>query len=109
VKGLVRAINRSIREVMTDPDAAIEVLAKKESLINKDIEKRRLIYVYKTLMDTPEAREIGMGDVSEARMSASAATIAESFELPVVPKFADVFNRSFLPPKAERMQPVLAN
>jgi NitT/TauT family transport system substrate-binding protein len=109
VKGLVRAINRSIREVVADPDAAIEVLAKKESLINKDIEKRRLIYVYKTLMDTPEAREIGMGDVSEARMSASAATIAESFELPVVPKFADVFNRSFLPPKAERMQPVLAN
>jgi NitT/TauT family transport system substrate-binding protein len=60
-------------------------------------------------MDTPEAREIGMGDVSEARMSAAAATIAESFELPVVPKFTDVFNRSFLPPKAERMQPVLAN
>jgi len=109
VKGLVRTINRSIREVMADPDAAIEVLAKKEPLINKDIEKRRLIYVYKTLMDTPEAREIGMGDVSEARMSAAAATIAESFELPVVPKFTDVFNRSFLPPKAERMQPVLAN
>ena len=62
-----------------------------------------------TLMDTPEAREIGLGDVSEARMSAAAATIAESFELPVVPKFTDVFNRSFLPPKAERMQPVLAN
>ncbi len=109
VKGLVRAINRSIKEVIADPDAAIEVLAKRESLINKDIEKRRLLYVYKTLMDTPEAREIGMGDVSEARMSASAATIAESFELPNVPKFSDVFNRSFLPPKAERMQPVLAN
>jgi NitT/TauT family transport system substrate-binding protein len=109
VKGLVRAINRSIKEVMADPDAAIEVLAKRESLINKDIEKRRLIYVYKTLMDTPEARELGMGDVNEARMSASAATIAESFELPAVPKFTDVFNRAFLPPKAERMQPVLAN
>ena len=93
VKGLVRAINRSIKEVMANPDAAIEVLAKKEPLIKKDIEKRRLIYVYKTLMDTPEAREIGVGDVSEARMSAAAATIAESFELPMVPKFTDVFNR----------------
>ena len=93
VKGLVRAINRSIKEMMADPDAAIEVLAKQEPLINKDIEKRRLIYVYKTLIDTPEARELGIGDVSEARMSAAAATIAESFELPVVPKFTDVFNR----------------
>jgi NitT/TauT family transport system substrate-binding protein len=109
VQGLVRAINRSIKEVIADPEAAIEVLAKRESLINKDIEKRRLLYVYKTLMDTPEAREIGMGDVSETRMSASAATIAESFELPNVPEFSDVFNRSFLPPKSERMQPMLAN
>jgi NitT/TauT family transport system substrate-binding protein len=109
VKGLVRAIARAMREAVADPGAAIELLAAKEPLINKDIEKRRLIYVYKTLMDTPEAREIGMVDVSEARMSAAAATIAESFELPVVPKFTDVFNRSFLPPKVERMQPVLAN
>ena len=55
VKGLVRAINRAIKEVMANPDAAIELLAKQEPLINKDIEKRRLIYVYKTLIDTPEA------------------------------------------------------
>ena len=93
VKGLVRAINRAIKEVIANPDAAIEVLAKKEPLINKDIEKRRLIYVYKTLIDTPEARELGIGDISEARMSAAAATIAESFELPMVPSVADVFSR----------------
>jgi NitT/TauT family transport system substrate-binding protein len=109
VKGLVRAINRSVKEVMADPDAAIEILMKKEPLLKKDIEKRRLIYVYKTLIDTPEAHEIGLGDVSDTRMAASAATIAESFQLPTVPKVTDVFNRSFLPPKAERMPVVLAN
>ena len=31
VKGLVRAINRSLKEVMANPDAAIELLAKKEA------------------------------------------------------------------------------
>ena len=71
VKGLVRAINRAMKEVMANPDAAIELLAKKEPLINKDIEKRRLIYVYKTLIDTPEARELGVGDISDARMAGS--------------------------------------
>jgi NitT/TauT family transport system substrate-binding protein len=109
VKGLVRAINRSLKEVMANPDAAIELLAKKEALINKDIEKRRLIYVYKSLIDTPEARALGIGDISDARMAAAAATMAESFELPNVPKPANVFNRAFLPPKAERIPAVLAN
>src|SRR6516165_4989991 len=55
VRGLVRAINRALRETMADPDAAIALLAAKEPLLNAGIEKRRLIYVYKTLIDTPEA------------------------------------------------------
>src|ERR1700733_5408872 len=45
VKGLVRAINRALKETMTDPNEAIELLAQTEPLLNKDIEKRRLIYV----------------------------------------------------------------
>ena len=109
VKGLVRAINRSIKEVMENPDAAIEILGNKEPLLKKDIEKRRLLYVYRTLMDTPEARKIGMGDVSDARMDESAAMIKEAFALPRVPKVEDVFGRSFLPPKADRMMPVVSN
>jgi len=105
----VRAINRALKETMANPDAAIELLAKQEALIKKDIEKRRLIYVYKTLIDTAEARELGVGDVSDARMAGAAATIAESFELPKVPAPDAIFNRAFLPPKAERMPAVLAN
>ena len=55
------------------------LLATKEPLLNKDIEKRRLIYVYKTLIATPEARELGVGDVSDARMTKAITTIAESY------------------------------
>jgi NitT/TauT family transport system substrate-binding protein len=102
VKGLVRAINRALRETMANPDAAIDLLAETEPLINKSIEKRRLIYVYNTLIDTPEARSLGLGDVSDARLGASIATIAESYELSRAPKPSEVFDRSFLPPKADR-------
>ena len=42
-------------------------------------------------------------------MAAATATIAESFELPKVPSSTRCFSRSFLPPKADRMPPVLAN
>jgi NitT/TauT family transport system substrate-binding protein len=103
VQGLVRAINRSVMEVMANPDAAIALLAAKEPLLKPDIEKRRLIYVYRTLIDTAEAREIGIGDISDARMAGSVETIAESYELPAKPPVAEIFNRSFLPPRSERM------
>jgi len=105
----VRAINRAIKDSIANPDAAIELLAAREALIKKDIEKRRMLYVYKTLIDTAEARSLGVGDVSDERMAGAAATIAESFDLPRAPKTVDVFSRAFLPPKADRMMPVLSN
>ncbi len=44
MKGLLRVINRSIKETVANPDAAIDLLAAQEPLIKKDIEKRRLLY-----------------------------------------------------------------
>ena len=109
VKGLVRAINRALKETMANPDAAIDILAETEPLINKAIEKRRLIYVYNTLIDTPEARSLGIGDVSDTRLTSSIATIAESYGLPRMPTAGEVFDRSFLPAKAERMPVTVTN
>jgi NitT/TauT family transport system substrate-binding protein len=103
VKGLLRAINRAIKESVANPDAAIDLLAKVEPLINRDIEKRRLIYVYQTLMATPEAAALGIGDVDDARLAGNIATIVESYDLAKPPAAAQVFTRAFLPAKAERM------
>jgi NitT/TauT family transport system substrate-binding protein len=108
VKGLLRAINRSLKETVESPDAAIELLASEEPLINKDIERHRLMYVYKTLIDTPEARELGIGDVSDSRLKSAISTIAASFELPRAASPSDIFDRAFLPAKADRMPPVIA-
>jgi NitT/TauT family transport system substrate-binding protein len=103
VKGLVRAVNRALKDVMANPDAAVALLAAKEPLIKKDIERQRLIYVYRTLIDTPEARELGIGDVSDTRMGNAIATIAETYQLANAPKAGQVFDRAFLPPKADRI------
>ncbi len=107
VKGLLRAINRSLKETVENPEAAIDLLATEEPLIKSDIERRRLLYVYKTLIDTPEARELGVGDVSDSRLKSAIATIATSFELPRVPTSGDVFDRAFLPTRADRNPPVI--
>jgi len=109
VKGLVRAINKALKDCLADPDAAIALLAKQEPLLNKDIERRRLIYVAKTLIATPEAAALGVGDVNDARLEEANKAIVAAYELPRMPGVAEVFSRAFLPPKAERVLPPMTN
>lgn len=108
VKGMLRALNKSLKETVENPNAAIDMLAAEEPLIKKDIEKRRLLYVYKELIDTPEAQQVGLGDVSDKRLASAISTIAASFELPRTPAPGDIFDRAFLPTKAERVPPTIA-
>ena len=105
VKGLLRAINRAIREVILDPQVAIDLLATEEPLLKKDIELRRLNYVWASLIDTPEARQLGLGDVSDDRLKSSIAIVSSAFELPKQPNEAQIFDRSFLPPRTDRLPP----
>jgi NitT/TauT family transport system substrate-binding protein len=109
VRGLLRALARSMREVLEHPDEAMALLAKSQPLLNKDIEKRRLLYVTRTLIDTPESRQIGVGDISDKRMADSIGAVVKAYNLPRTPSVAEVFDRSFLPPKAERTLPPLSN
>jgi NitT/TauT family transport system substrate-binding protein len=103
VGGLVRAINKAVKDCAAQPDACIDNLAKTEPLINKEIEKRRMVYTMKNLVLTAEAAEIGIGDVKDDRLARSIVQLNESYGLPRNPAPAEVFNRSFLPAKAERI------
>lgn len=102
VAGLVRAVHKGLRDAIANPDAAIESLAKREPLINKDLEKRRLMYALKAVVFTPEVATAGIGDVNDERLKRSVAQLAGVFELPRQPAPQEVFDRRFLPPLAER-------
>ncbi|WP_441228364.1 ABC transporter substrate-binding protein [Tardiphaga sp. 20_F10_N6_6] len=108
VKGLLRAINRSIKETVQAPDAAIDLLATEEPLIKKDIEKRRLTYVYNNFINTPEVGDLGLGELDQKRLTSAISTIVTSFELPRTPRPDDVFNNTFLPAKPDRIPPTIA-
>ena len=102
VAGLVRAINRAMIEITANPPEAGKVMFKVEPTINADIETRRVEFTYKSHMFTPETEKLGAGDVSDERMGRGIAQIVEAFALPRAPTPAEVFNRSFLPPLADR-------
>ena len=89
VKGLVRAINRALKETMRQSRTRrSSCWPRKEALINKDIEKRRLIYVYKTLIATPDEAEFARHRRHQATHGwlRRRRHIAKSFELPSKPK-----------------------
>jgi NitT/TauT family transport system substrate-binding protein len=109
VAGLVRAINRAIKEVVADPGMGIAALVKVEPLVNADIEKKRVSYALNNLMNAPEAGQIGIGDLNDARLTRSIGVIAEAYELKALPAAGDVFNRSFLPPLADRQLSIKTN
>jgi NitT/TauT family transport system substrate-binding protein len=103
VRGLLRAINRALKDSLANPDAAVDVIVKREPLVDRATEKERLILTARWLIDTPETREIGVGDVKDARLAGAIRQVVESYELPRTPAAGEVFNRSFLPPRAERI------
>lgn len=105
VRGLVKAINRAMIECIQQQDVCIDETVKVEPLIKRDIEKRRLDYVLKSSIITPETTEIGLGDIKDARMTSAIAQVAESYDLPRKPAVTEVFDRSFLPPRGERTLP----
>ena len=102
VAGLVRAINRAMIEMTADPTEGGKVMNRVEPTVNAEIEARRIAFTYKAHMFTPETQKLGAGDVSDERMARAITQIGEAFELKGTPKVADVFNRAFLPPRAER-------
>ncbi|WP_137045438.1 ABC transporter substrate-binding protein [Pseudolabrys sp. FHR47] len=102
VAGLVRALNKAMIEVAANPAAGVKEMLKVEPLMNGDIEVKRLEYALKTHFVSKETDANGLGDVSDARMEKAIKLLADTYKLPNTPAVKDVFDRSFLPPKAER-------
>jgi NitT/TauT family transport system substrate-binding protein len=102
VRGLVRAINHAILDVIKDPNEGITALAEHEPLLNRAIEMQRLQLAFRTLMNTAEVDEIGLGDVKDGKIKSSIDLVSQTFGLPRQPDPIEVFDRSFLPPKADR-------
>jgi NitT/TauT family transport system substrate-binding protein len=103
VKGFLRAINKSIKDAIKDPDAAIAAVQKREPLIKPVIERERFDATIANEMNHDEIAKIGFGDVDDARLSKSIDIIVKAKELPRTPALTEVFDRSFLPAKDDRL------
>jgi NitT/TauT family transport system substrate-binding protein len=53
-------------------------------------------------MSHPEIARIGLGDVDDNRLKRAIAIVVESAQLPRTPANNEIFDRAFLPARAER-------
>ncbi len=102
VQGFVKALNRAIKEVVANPDAGVDFAIRREPLLKRDVEKEKLIATLRNDMSHPEIARIGLGDVDDERLKRSIATVVEANQLPRTPVVSEVFDRSFLPARADR-------
>lgn len=107
VKGMNWAINQGIKDAIGDMDAAIDAVAKREPLINKEVEKARLIATLQDEMNHPEVAEFGLGDVDPERFKTSIDIVVEANQLPRTPEPSEIFSDAFLPAPDDRIYKLL--
>ncbi len=96
VQGLVRATHRGLKASIDDPLAAAQALRKKDSLINVDLEERRMRFLIDNQLITEEVKQNGLGAVDPERLAASIQVVAEALELDNPPAPEQVFDGEFL-------------
>jgi len=101
VKGLVRAINKGVADMLKDPDAAVASVARREPLIKIPVERERLDATVRDEMNHPEVATIGLGNVDTARLKRSIDILVDADNLPRTPAVEEIFTPAMLPPLAD--------
>ncbi|EHA16795.1 ABC transporter substrate-binding protein [Halomonas sp. HAL1] len=103
VRGLVRAINRAVADVLADPEIGMDAVMAQEPLINREVETARLAATIEDEMNHPELAEVGLGNIDQNRMREAIDIVVSAYGLEHTPELETVFNTDFLPPEEERI------
>jgi NitT/TauT family transport system substrate-binding protein len=103
VKAFVAATIRGFKETIANPDGAIKHVLNHNDVARRAVELERLKMSISQNMVTDEVRANGFGAVDMKRLGRSIEQIAITYTFKNKPKPRDIFDASFLPPKATRM------
>ena len=101
VKGFLSAFAKGAKEVMANPDAAIDHVKARDGIINVELEKRRLRLAIDSVVASPDARAEGFGAVVPGRLSLMASQVSDAFNTKTRVDATAVWTDAFLPSKAE--------
>ena len=101
VKAFLSAFLKGAKEVMANPDPAIEYVKARDGIINVDLEKRRLRMAIDAVVASPDARSEGFGVVVPARLALMASQVSDAFGTKTRVDPNAVWTDAMLPAKAE--------
>ena len=101
VKAFLVAFSKGMKDVMANPAAAINDVKARDGIINTELEIRRLKLAIDTVINSPNARAEGFGQVVPGRLSLMASQVSDAFNTKTRVNPDAVWNASFLPTKAE--------
>lgn len=101
VKAFLSAFVKGAKEVIANPDPAIEYVKARDGIINVDLEKRRLRMAIDAVVASPDARAEGFGVVVPGRLALMASQVSDAFTTKTRIDPTAVWTDAYLPPKAE--------
>jgi NitT/TauT family transport system substrate-binding protein len=101
VKAFLTAFTKGAREVVANPDAAIEYVKARDGIINVDLEKRRLRMAVDSVVASPDARAEGFGNAVPGRLALMASQVSDAYGTKTRVDPGAVWNPAFLPSAAE--------
>jgi len=97
VRNFIRAVAHGMAGLITNPDAAVASVQKRDALLQNDIEKARIKMTLDWAIVTPNVLKNGLSGVDLARLDRSLKQVAEGVQLKAVPAVSDVYTDRYLP------------
>ncbi|KQM79935.1 ABC transporter substrate-binding protein [Xylophilus sp. Leaf220] len=101
VKAFLAAFAKGAKEVLANPAAAVETVKARDGIVNSELETRRLKLAIDTVINSPDARAEGFGQVNAGRLALMASQVSDAFATKTRVNPDAVWNGSFLPPAAQ--------
>ncbi len=100
VKAFLAAFAKGAKDVIANPGAAINDVKARDGIVNVALETRRLQLAIDTVINSPNARAEGFGQVNGPRLALMASQVSDAFNTKTRVNPDAVWNGSFLPAKA---------
>ncbi len=101
VKAFLAAFTKGMKDVLADPAASIETVKARDGIINTALETRRLRLAIDTVINSPDARAEGFGQINQGRLALMASQVSDAFGTKTRVNPEVIWNGSFLPSKAD--------
>ena len=101
VKAFLAAFAKGAKEVMANPAVAIESVKARDGIIDSKLETRRLQLAIDTVINTPDARTEGFGNINAGRLALMASQVSDAFNTKTRVSPDAVWNGTLLPTTAE--------